>query len=330
MSNDEKPQPVPPRLALVGAASLLGKEIRDQLAASGFPGDAVALFDLEELAGVLTDYGDEARVFAATVAERVLEHELVCFCGQPAIAAEYLDRLLDAEGLGLDCTGVWLTDERAFAWIPGATATPRLGEQRATVIPHAATLMLGSASAALDGLGSGMSASVFLPASERGDAGLSELSQQSTAVLNLRDVDQKVFGRRQAFDLWPAEADHPLCGERLGATLAKLGLPVPAIEVISAPVFHGLALSLFVAGAEADAVRDALGEAGFALRPAGDAAVDSPVRAVGRSGLHGLDVRADAGGVWVWAVADNLHGRATAAVAAIHTLLGTPASDALQ
>ena len=55
------------RLALVGASSLLGVEVKDQLAASGVPRDAVTLFDLKEVAGVLTEYGDEARVFAETV-----------------------------------------------------------------------------------------------------------------------------------------------------------------------------------------------------------------------------------------------------------------------
>jgi len=327
--DDDSAAPQPARLALVGAASLLGKEIKDQLAASGFPGEQVALFDLEELAGVLTDYGEEARVFGEAIAERVLEHELVCFCADAAGTADYLVPLLDAGSLGLDCTGAWLADERAFPWIPGASAPPALERNRAVVVPPGAVLLLGRTVTALGELAAGASSNVFLPATEHGDAGLEELSQQSTAVLNLLDIELDVFGRQQAFDVWLPHAESPLCDARLAAALDRLGLPKSAINVVSAPVFHGIALSTFVPGASAAQVSAALLEGGFE-QAGGDEPVDSPVRAVGRGGLHALQVRDDNDGAWIWVVADNLHARAAAAVAAIHTMLGTSVSDALQ
>jgi aspartate-semialdehyde dehydrogenase len=328
VSAEEPEIPIVPRLALVGASSLLGKEIKDQLAASGFPGDAVALFDLEEVAGVLTDYGEEARVFAEVVTERVLDHELVCFCGDAETAAQYLAPLLEREVLGLDCTGAWLDDERAFPWIPGCSAPPQIDTQRASAIPQAAAIMVGAASAALGDHAANASVNVFVPASERSDAGLDELSQQSTAVLNLLDTDEAVFGRRQAFDMWVPGDDSPLRRGLLDATLQRLGMAVPALNVVSVPVFHGMALSMYIDGVAADQVAAALGEAGFTV--AGADAIDSPVQAVGQRGVHTLEVRDDAGGAWVWAVADNLHTRAAATVAAIHTLLGIPATDSLQ
>ncbi|MGD8328172.1 MAG: hypothetical protein PVJ49_01970, partial [Acidobacteriota bacterium] len=302
MPDDETPAPQPGRLALVGAASLLGKAIKDQLAASGFPGDQVALFDLEEVAGVLTDYGEEARVFAEAISERVLQHELACFCSDTASAAGYLAALLDAGRLGLDCTGAWLADERAFPWIPGASTPPVLESNRAVAVPPGAALLLGRTVAALDELATGSSSNVFLPATERGDAGLEELSQQSTAVLNLLDVDLDVFGRQQAFDVWLPHAESPLCDARLAAALDRLGLPATAINVVSAPVFHGIALSTFVPGASAAQVSAALLEGGFE-EAGGEDPVDSPVRAVGRGGLHALQVRDDAAGAWIWVVA---------------------------
>lgn len=331
MSN-EPTQHEPARLALVGAASLLGKEIKDQLAASGFPSDALALFDLQELAGVLTDYGEEASVFADSVADRILGHELVCLAGDRQTAADYLEPLLGAGSLGLDCTGAWLDDDRAFPWIPGSTAPPRVEEHRPIAIPHATAIVLGATMAALGNLGSPVAADIFLPASELGDAGLQELSQQSTAVLNLLDVDAEVFGRRQAFDMWVLPPDHPHCAERLAAVLRRLGLRTPAINVVSVPVFHGMALSVFAAGAGADEVTAALQAGGFHVVSGGasEDAVDSPVQAVGKPGMHTLAVRSDAGGAWIWSVVDNLHARAAATVAAIHTLLGDPVSAALQ
>jgi len=320
------------RLALVGAASLLGQEIKSQLAASGLPGDAVALFDLDELAGVLTDYGNEARVFAEAVAERVLNHELVCFCGDQGTATAYLDALLEGGGLSLDCTGAWLEDDRVSLWAPGVNPPPHFAEHRATTMPPATTLMLARTMAALGDLGSGASANIFLPSSERGDGGLHEMSQQATAVLNLLDVEDAVFGRQQAFDLWMPPADDPMGAASLGANMARLDVPVPAINVLSASVFHGMALSVFIPGAESSAVGAALQDAGIegVRQEGGEDAIDSPVQVVGHSGIHGVEVRADADGVWIWLVADNLRTRAAAAVAAVHTLLGQPLTDAPQ
>ena len=110
------------RMALVGAASMLGKEVKDQLAASGVPHDAVSLFDFEEVVGVLTKYGEEARVFAETVSESLLEHELSCFCSDPTTARECLDKILDSGKIGIDCTDAWLNAPAAFTWIPGVSA----------------------------------------------------------------------------------------------------------------------------------------------------------------------------------------------------------------
>lgn len=326
----EPTQHEPARLALVGAASLLGKEIKDQLAASGFPSNAVELFDLEVLAGVITDYGEEARVFTETVADRILGHELVCLAGDQQTAADYLVPLLEAGSLGLDCTGAWLDDDRVFPWIPGSTTPPRVEEHRGIAIPHAAAIVLGATMAALGDLGTPAAANVFVPASELGDAGLRELSQQSVAVLNLLDVEVEVFGRRQAFDMWVPSPDHPRCAEHLAGVLRRLGLRTPAINVVSAPVFHGMALSVFAGGADADEVTAALRAGGFQVARAAPDAVDSPAQVVGSPGFHTLAVRADGGGAWIWSVVDNLHARAAATVAAIHTLLGDPVSAALQ
>ena len=317
------------RLAIVGAASLLGKEVAAQLAASGFPADAVTLFDLEEVAGVLTEYGEEARVFAETVAENVLRHDLVCFCGDPAAAADYLEPIRESGKLGIDCTGAWLAEPDICAWIPGVSAAPSINDHRLIAMPPAACLMLGSIVAALGDAAEQAAATVFAPASDLDEAGLRELSQQSTAVLNLEEIDVDVFGRQLAFDLWPAGA------ERQGATsvatmLEGLGLTVPALQLVSAPVFHGMAMSMFLPQGDTDVVCAALQDAGIAVSTNGDTPIDSPVRVTGKPGLHAIDVRADRHGVWLWVSIDNLHARAAATVAAIRTISGPAVSDALQ
>ncbi len=319
----ESPQFNGVRLALVGAASLLGKELKDQLAASGVPPDAVTLFDLEELAGILTDYGDEARVFADTVAENVLAHELVCFCGEPTTAASYLDRIRRGGALGIDCTDAWLEDPGTFAWIPGVSEAPSGSDGRTIVIPPAPCLMLGATLAALGELGDRAAATVFIPASDLDKAGLQELSQQSTAVLNLEEVDIEVFGRQLAFDIWPAASDRAGDDSALASLLTRLGFAAPALQIVSVPVFHGMAMSLFVPDADTDKVSTALVDAGITVGAEDGAPVDSPVLVTGAPGLYAIDVRPDRDGVWRWLTIDNLHARAAAATAAIHALSGS-------
>jgi aspartate-semialdehyde dehydrogenase len=322
------PAPPAPRLALLGANSLFGKEVKAQLAAAGFPAEAISLFDLGEVAGLLSDYGDEARVVLETVADDVMEHEIVCLCGDRDTAGEYLGRVLTADRLGLDCTGAWIAEDDAFPWIPGITPAPSMTENRALALPQAATLLIGAFIAALGELASGTAASVFLPASELDDAGLLELSQQSTAVMNLLKVDTDIFGRQMAFDMWPPASDDAHDPTSLPRALERLGISVPAINVVAAPVFHGMALSAFVPRAGAGDVADALRNADVHLTD-DDSDIDSPLTVVGNAGLHAR-VRGDVAGCWVWVVADNLHLRATAAVAAILTMTGGKVSGAVQ
>ena len=326
----ESPQFEGLRLALVGATSLLGIELKDQLAASAVPRDAITLFDLEEVAGVLTEYGDEARVFAETVAEDVLAHELICFCGDPATAGQYLDAIRDAGKLGIDCTNAWLDEPDAFTWIPGVSAPPRVSDDRTIVIPPAACLMLGATLAALGEAGERAVATIFIPASDFGRAGMQELSQQSTAVLNLEEVDVAVFGRQLAFDIWPAAGERGGGAGALASLLARLGFEVPALQLLSAPIFHGMAMSLFLPDADADEVSTALLAAGIGVGAEDGEPIDSPVLVTGAPGLHAIDVRPDRHGVWLWLTIDNLHARAAAAVAAIHALSEPGLSDALQ
>ena len=314
--------PSSPSVALVGAASLLGREITEQLAASGLPSECVTLLDFEEIANMLTEYGDEARIMLDTATDDLRRHDVVCFCGDRSVADEHLAGLLDHDRIGIDCTGAWLERSEACVWLPGTTPTPSLAEHRAIALPGAAATLLGTTLAALGDAGRDAVATVLLPASEDGDRGLQELSQQSSAVMNIEGIDQEVFGRQRAFDLWPAGDESG--ARRVGSELEDAGLPVPRITVIAAPVFHGTSAALFLPAATAAAVEQALRSVGI---PIGDEAdggstIDSPVRAVGTAGVHAAAIRDDTGGAWAWMVIDNLNARATAAVAAIHAVLG--------
>ena len=311
-----------PSVALVGAGSLLGREIVQQLAATGLPSDCVALLDLEELANILTEYGDEARVMVDTATDDLLQHDVVCFCGDRFVAAEHLSHLLKHDRTSIDCTGAWLERSEVCVWLPGTAPAPSLAEHRAIALPSAAAMLLGTTLSALGEASHDAVATILLPASDDGEPGIQELSQQSTAVMNIDGIDQEVFGRQRAFDLWPAGDESG--AQRVSNELGNAGLPVPRLTVIAAPVFHGTSAALFLPGANAAAVEQALRGAGIPIGAETEdgSEIDSPVRAAGTSGVHAAAIRDDAGGAWAWMVIDNLNARAAAAVAAIHAVLG--------
>lgn len=310
-----------PRVALVGAASLLGKEITEQLAASGLPGECVVLLDLEEIAGMLTEYGNEARVMAEAAKEDLLRHDVVCFCGDRSVAAEHLSDLLEHDRIGIDCTGAWIGRSEASVWFPGSAPVPSFTRHRAIALPGAAATLLGTALAALGEAGGDAVATVLLPASDEGEPGLRELSQQSIAVLNIEGIDHEVFGRQRAFDLWPA--GDAAGAQRVRGELGEAGLPVPRLTVIAAPVFHGTSAALFLPAVSAAEVEHAWRAAGIQVGAAADGSnIDSPVRAAGTAGVHATAIHDDAEGAWAWIVIDNLHARAAATVTAIHAVLG--------
>ena len=151
-----------PRVALVGASSLLGTEIKRQLGDSGFPGSALSLLDLDEVAGVLTEYGDEARVLAEAVSEDILGHDVVCFCGDPATASEHFEAVRREGRVGIDCTGASAGRDDVFLWLPGVSPPPTLHDNPFNAMPSAGTLLLGSIIDALGETGARAAATLLL------------------------------------------------------------------------------------------------------------------------------------------------------------------------
>lgn len=293
------------RLALVGAASQMGKEIKNQLAAAGVPGDRIDLMDLEDEVGLVTDYGDEARVVLEAAEEPIRRAKLACFCGDPAAAGKLAQALVHAGGVAIDCTGAWADDDDAV--MPG-----RGGDgPRIVSAPHPAAALLASLAEAVDF--DAVAVTVLLPASESHERGPDEMARQSVELLNfgLGDLGE-AEGRRTAFDLWPGGHAR----ERVLRHLERMGLTPPRLAVVRAPVFHGIAAALFVHGVGADELRGRLENTHVSL-PTGDDAVDSPARAAGKTGVHVTGLGSDGGGAWLWAVADNYAVAAASAVAEI-------------
>ena len=162
-------------------------------------------------------------------------------------------------------------------------------------------------------------AHVFASVSEVGSHGIEELQKQTVNLLSFQKIPRKVFGAQLAFNLLSrpsgTSASELLALEsglrRQLQTYLHGRVPMPALRLIQVPVFHSLAVSLFV---ETDppappeqAGEALLGERIDLRRRTHDS--PSPVEVAGSDNILVDSVTADPdhpGGLWIWAVADNL------------------------
>lgn len=178
-------------------------------------------------------------------------------------------------------------------------------------------------------------AHVFGPASEIGSQAIEELQKQTLSLLSFQKIPQSVFGAQLAFNLLPrfgrgrktAMAD---LESRIQAELKSyLGqrAPLPALRSIQAPVFHSTAYSLYVQLAQPaaqEALTRALAGDPIHVRKASEQA-PSQVDVAGSDEIIVDTPVPDAcnpAGVWIWAAADNLRLAALNAVEIAEQLTG--------
>ncbi len=341
------------RVAVVGASSLLGKELLAVLQERQFPISRLvtpnALDNGEPDLPVLDlGAGLEATVAEADVGESDLDfvflaapfspptkkgiqetHDLPFLQSVQRLAAATHCKVIDlceclaAEKGGrvsvpfLDRTAV-LKEEGAFA----PSSRFHASAHPATIVISAVLLRL-SLKFAIDRV----AVEIFDPVSEIGPKAIDELQKQTMNLLSFQKIPQMVFGTQLAFNLLPrlgrTRGQHftEITGQLRRELASYLGgrAPLPALRVVYSPVFHSLACSLYVELVEEatlEALTQVLAGEPISLRKA----TDTPPSQVDVSGSSEIVVDAltiDAThprGLWIWAAADNLRLAAVNAV----------------
>jgi aspartate-semialdehyde dehydrogenase len=336
-------------VGVVGASSLLGKEVLAVLKERNFPvARLVAAEDVEGEPDI--PVVDLREGFEPSIAdERLGEEDFdVVFVAAPPVpvssksqpgSQEPFLRSPSQLAQAAHCTVIDISDGLAnepggivripfleHGRVQSSTQKPE-SPCRYLVSAHPAAIVL---SGLLTRLASSFSvaiaaAQVFIPASEIGPQAVDELQRQTSSLLTFQKLPEAVFGRQLAFNLLPR------FGRKKGAALTRIEnrihhqlraylaaqagsgerVPVPALRVVQAPVFHSLAVSLYVETAQPASVEEierALWQERMTIvrlrEPAPSQAdssgsADIQVDAVQRDASH-------ANGAWIWAVADNL------------------------
>jgi aspartate-semialdehyde dehydrogenase len=330
-----------PRVAIVGASSLRGKELTQVLEDRHFPTDDVVLLDETVLAGTLTEAVGEATFIRALDADSFEGAQFVFFAGSAADARRNWTTAQKAGATVIDLTGAlsaaghtegdrgpatipWIPSLESVLFHPPAnTVDPP--QAVAYSSPPAPVIIACTLAAGLAQFQTPrFPVLLFPPVSERELSGIEELESQATALLGLREFPQSVFDAQVAFNLLPAYGGASTLSLRdirrgvardVGNYLSGR-LPVPAIQLVQAPVFYGYAFSAFAepaSSASPEQIEVAFTKLG--VRFDGPETGPTNISVVGESEIHLAHIEPHtSSGVWLWGVADDLRLSATNAV----------------
>ncbi|MBZ5680669.1 MAG: segregation protein B [Acidobacteriia bacterium] len=351
MSAPSKPTPVAHaastrgnlyRAAIVGAASLKGKEVAEMLNERNFPAVDVRLLDDDESLGQLEAMGDEISFIQSVRAEQFENVDFTFFASDGDCTRKNWKRARDAGSAILDLSGALENEPGASVrslWVErerGLIVPPELQPGPCVVShPAAVTLALLLLRARKAGAIRRAVAIVFEPASEHGQKGMDELHQQTVNLLSFQPLPKDVFDAQVAFNMvaryglkaQPALDSVEARVLRHYQKVAGDDAPQPSVLLLQAPIFHGYALVVFLEMEQRADVRHLsqtlTGD--HVVIPGGDEDAPSNVSSAGQADIQ-LSVRGDASqpnGVWLWAAADNLRIAALTAVDCAESMTAT-------
>jgi aspartate-semialdehyde dehydrogenase len=323
------------RIAIVGAASLRGKELNEALGESPFATADFALMDDQEAIGQLEAVGDEV-TFVQQISPASFAHaDFTFFCGSAELTRKYWEIAAHAGSAIIDLSGALDTEKDAVVLAPWVqhSAEP-LNLQTPAVVPaHPAALILAlllgqvrQASAVRAAF-----ATVLEPASEYGRGAMDELHQQTVSLLSFQTLPKSLYDVQVAFNATPAggaegKIDLQATEARVRrhyALLAAGKLPPVAIQLVHAPVFHGHTISIGLdveRAMTAEQLRQLLAANEHIEVSSSDEESPSNLTAAGQEQVM-VRVRAAedeataTNRFWLWAAADNLKLAAMNAVA---------------
>ena len=330
------------RIAIVGAASLKGKEVADMLNERNFPAVDVRLLDDDESLGQLEAIGDEISFIQSVRAEQFDNVDFTFFAADGASAQRNWRTARDAGSTIIDLSA-GLEDESGATvrslWVErerGQVQPPEL-QPGPCVTAHPAAVVLALLLLRASSVGSvrRVVVTLFEPASEHGQKGMDELHQQTVNLLSFQPLPKDVFDAQVAFNLIGSygQKSQPSLGSvekrvlRHYQRIAGENAPQPSLLLLQAPVFHGYAMAVFLEMEQpVDCGQLSLAVSGEHATIAG-AEEEAPnnVNAAGQAAVL-LSVKGDVNntnGVWLWAAFDSLRISAISAVESAESLIAT-------
>ena len=337
----------PSRIAIVGASSLRGKELKLVLEERNFPASEIVLLDAAVMAGTLTEAAGEPTFIRALDEDSFDKVQFAFFAGSAADTEGNWQVAQRAGATVIDLTGTLAATGKATAWIPSLISAlpPKPGTggngapNKIAYSSPASPVIIACTVAA--GLGNqsprSIAVTLFPPVSERDQAGIDELEAQTTNLLSFRPIVTPIFDTQVAFTLLSryGEESKPSLESVRAAIAHEVAqylagrAAVPAIQLVQTPVFYGYAFSVYAEFAAAHAPEQlAAGfkNLGVKIAAPGDPAPTN-ISVAGESNIQLAPIEPDANvatGMWLWGVAENLRLASTNAVRIAEELIAKP------
>jgi aspartate-semialdehyde dehydrogenase len=321
------------RLAIVGAGTLKGKEVADVLNDRNFPSIDIKLLDDDESLGKLEAAGGEVTFIQNVRTEQFHNVDFTFFASDSDSTRENWKTARKAGSAIIDLSSA-LEDEPDAAirspWIERQLGQPLIPELQPgpAVVAHPAAVVLALLLLRIEKAGpvERAVATVFEPASERGQKGMDELHEQTVNLLSFQPLPKNIFDTQVAFNMVARYGEHS--APSLASVESRVlrhyqrivgkDAPLPSLLVAQAPIFHGHAFAIHLElgqVADIENISRALAGEHVNLTHGAD---DSPsnVNAAGQADIQ-LSIAADAShpnGCWLWAASDNLRIAAATAV----------------
>ena len=323
------------KIAIAGASSLLGRELKDVISESPLAAATFVLLDEEDAKGQLDQVGDEV-TFIQTIGPDAFDRvDFTFLCGTETLTRKHWREALRSGSTVLDLSGA--LDQEAGVLV----RAPWLGSEAATVDlftpavvpahPAAVTLGLLLDRVQLAAPVRFAAATVLEPASDFGRGAMDELHQQTVSLLSFQGLPRAIYDAQAAYNLLGGMGESSTVNlvaaeariRRHYDALSAGRWPLLALQVVHAPVFHGLTFSILVdleRPVEIVALEEALsGEhVDLVLED-----TDSPSN-LAATGQNDVLVRmrseqmtrnsAETSRLWLWAASDNLRLHAQNAV----------------
>ncbi len=246
------------KIAIVGASSLLAKELKEALTESPLAGATFLLLDTQDAQGQLEQVGDEVTVVQPLTEGAFEGMDFTFFAGSEELTARYWRKALAAGSTVLDLTGALEGEPGVLVrapWVVGGAELPDL-LTKAVVPANAAALSLALILDRLQDVAEVRfaTATVLQPASEYGKEALDELHQQTVSLLSFQNMPRAVFDTQVAYNMLAsfgesATANLTRSEQRIRRHYAALSggrLPDLRLQLLHAPVFHGNTFSICI------------------------------------------------------------------------------------
>jgi aspartate-semialdehyde dehydrogenase len=323
------------KIAIAGASTLLGRELKDALSESPLGATRMVLLDEADALGQLDQVGDEVTIVQAIEPDTFERVDFTFFCGTEALTRKHWRQALRSGSTVLDLSGALDQETGVLVrapWLGWEAAVVDLFTP-AVVPAHPAALSIGLLLERLQQAAPVRFAAVtlMLPASEFGREALDELHQQTVSLLSFQGMPRAVFDAQLAYNILPGLGEGSTASlhtvenriRRHYEALSGGRWPAISLQVVLAPVFHGHTFSIAVElerPVELQALEDVLSgdHVDLVLED-----TDSPSN-LAATGQNDVLVRlrpeqsgrnpAQVSRLWLWAAADNLRLNAQNAV----------------